>query len=423
MLNILRKEILLLIRDRMGLIFLLAMPLALVLIMTLLQDSTFKALENEKIKILVVNLDQDILGNAMLSALDSADIFKVHRIDNPDSSSIQLAKSKVDEGEYKIGLIIPPKATRTLKRTISTEIKKQLSNLNEQQIQKLKQRTRPAEIQIFFDPIIKASFKQAISGSIREIIAHIQTQMIFKSYTQTIEKITGQSNSDLFPTNSIKIRETTSGHLSQSKLPNSTEHNVPAWTVFAIFFIVIPLSGQMISERKDGTLNRLKTFPTAMFNHLLGKLIIYTSISLFQVLVLLFTGHYILPLLGLPQLNIQQLFPILLFTVCIGLAATSYALAIGTIAKTQHQAAIFGSISVVILAAIGGIWVPVYIMSESMQTISQISPLNWALNGYYQLILQKASLLTLWPQIVLLLGFTGGALSLANLYNLKKNNV
>ena len=415
MFSIVKKEILLLIRDKMGLAFLLAMPIALVLIMTLLQDSTFKALENEKIDLILIDLDQDILGEAMLSALDSADIFKVYKLKETDSTSIKIAKSKVDNGEYQMGIVIPQKATRQIRRTISTEIKKQMSNLSEKQIRKLKNKTR-SEIEIFFDPVIKASFRQAVLGSIREIIAHIQTQMVFKSYTKTIEKITGKKNNDNFPAHNLKIVEKATGHFAKTKLPNSTQHNVPAWTVFAIFFIVIPLSGQIISERNDGTLNRLKTFPTSLIYHLLAKLTVYTFIALVQVVSLLLIGRYILPLLELPVLEIANLFSILIFTLFIGFAATSYALAIGTLSKTQHQAAIFGSISVVILAAIGGIWIPIYIMSDSMQYISQISPLNWALNGYYQLILQGVSIIKVWPEILLLSVFSLVSLLIANYY-------
>jgi len=43
------KEILLLLRDRAGLAMLFIMPMALILIMTLLQDSTFKRLGEKKL--------------------------------------------------------------------------------------------------------------------------------------------------------------------------------------------------------------------------------------------------------------------------------------------------------------------------------------------------------------------------------------
>jgi len=124
----------------------------------------------------------------------------------------------VEAGQYKMGLYLPPKATTTLRRTISAEIKKQM---NQGSAASKKTEIAPSEIEIFYDPVIKASFKQAVSGSIQQIIAHIQTQMVFKSYTKTIENITGKSNNDLYPIDKIQVKETATGHFANSPLPNS----------------------------------------------------------------------------------------------------------------------------------------------------------------------------------------------------------
>ncbi|MFM1875701.1 MAG: hypothetical protein RL266_1438, partial [Bacteroidota bacterium] len=50
--------------------------------------------------------------------------------------------------------------------------------------------------------------------------------------------------------------------------------------------------------------------------------------------------------------------------------------------KTLHQAAIFGIVSVVIMAALGGIWVPLYIMSDTMIFVGHLSPMNWAMEAF-----------------------------------------
>ena len=55
------------------------------------------------------------------------------------------------------------------------------------------------------------------------------------------------------------------------------------------------------------------------------------------------------------------------------LAATGYSVLVGTVARTHDQAAVFGMVSVIILAAIGGIWVPVFMMTNMMQAASIIS--------------------------------------------------
>jgi len=286
--------------------------------------------------------------------------------------------------------------------------------MNQSQVQNQKE-IPISYIQVFYDPIIKSTFKQAVGGSIQQIIAHIQTQMVFKSYTKTIENITGKAYTGTFPLDKIQIKEKATGTFSSAPIPNSSQHNVPAWTVFAIFFIVIPLSAQLIMERNDGTLGRLRTFPTPIVYHFAGKILIYNSIALLQVLFLFAIGRFTFSLIGLPTLPLPNLLTLLIFTGAIGLASSTYGIVVGVLSKTQHQAAIFGSITVVILSAIGGVMIPVYIMSEAMQKLSQISPLRWALDGYYKIVLQNQNCIQLWKQFGLLVGFSMLMLLIATL--------
>ena len=62
-------------------------------------------------------------------------------------------------------------------------------------------------------------------------------------------------------------------------------------------------------------------------------------------------------------------------------------------------------ISVVILSAIGGVLVPVYVMPSVMQTLSAISPLNWALNGLNNVFLRQADLAGILPDLLKLVAF------------------
>ena len=74
-------------------------------------------------------------------------------------------------------------------------------------------------------------------------------------------------------------------------------------------------------------------------------------------------------------------------------------------AKTNEQASGFGAISIIILAAIGGIWVPSFVMPSYMQMIGKISPLHWCLEGYYTLFLKGGDLYLLTPTILFLILF------------------
>ena len=115
----------------------------------------------------------------------------------------------------------------------------------------------------------------------------------------------------------------------------------------------------------------------------------------------------------------------LLFVVTIfsGLAAIGLGLLLGTVAKTQEQSAPFGATFVVILAAMGGVWVPVFVMPKIMQILSNFSPMNWGLNAYYDVFLRNSSFIEIVPEITTLFLFFIATTIISIVYNEKKNAV
>jgi ABC-2 type transport system permease protein len=95
------------------------------------------------------------------------------------------------------------------------------------------------------------------------------------------------------------------------------------------------------------------------------------------------------------------------------MAATGYGVLIGVYFRTPQQALSFGSVSVVILSAIGGVWVPVYVMPELLQDISRFSPMSWGLESFNDLFLRQASISTILPNVLRLMGFALAALGIS----------
>jgi ABC-2 type transport system permease protein len=184
------------------------------------------------------------------------------------------------------------------------------------------------------------------------------------------------------------------------------QHNVPAWTLFAMFFICIPLAGNIIKERDDGSAFRLLTMPGSYMTVILGKMLTYVIVSVIQFALMLCVGIYILPMLGLPQLNIgENLSALFVVAFSAGLAATGFGLLVGTVATSHDQASLFGAVFVIILAAIGGIWVPTFVMPDVMKKISVISPLNWGLEAFYGIFLRNFGIKEVLPEVARLLLF------------------
>ena len=135
----------------------------------------------------------------------------------------------------------------------------------------------------------------------------------------------------------------------------------------------------------------------------LGKILFYTMVCTMQFILMFCVGIWLLPLLGLPALylglNAWVLIPV---AIAIAVAATSYGYFIGVVFKTANQAMPFGAISVVILSAMGGIWVPVDIFSPVMQKVAMLSPLYWGLDAVNHITLRNGSISDVLPHILVL---------------------
>jgi ABC-2 type transport system permease protein len=174
--------------------------------------------------------------------------------------------------------------------------------------------------------------------------------------------------------------------------PSSVQQNVPAWLVFGIFFVVIPLSNTMIRERQSGTEQRLRTTPAGAGAILAGKLFPYFALNQLQAVAMLLVGLWLVPALGGAALEIAgvPVATLLLMAVAVSVAALGYALLVAALSSTTEQAAMLGGGGNIILAAIGGIMVPEFVMPPALQALTRLSPMAWGLDGFLLAFLERA---------------------------------
>ncbi len=130
------------------------------------------------------------------------------------------------------------------------------------------------------------------------------------------------------------------------------------------------------------------------------------GVCMVQLVLMTVIGIYGMPLLGLPALVLGSNVGGIILTACsVAGTATGFGTLVAVYFKTPQQALSFGSISVVILSAIGGVWVPVYVMPEILQRISSFSPLNWGLESFNDLFLRNAETRLVLPNLLKLIIF------------------
>lgn len=419
------KEILLLSRDIGGLAILFIMPLILIVTITLIQDNSFKTVNEIKIPILLVDNDNDSISKTIISKLNEEKTFEVITKINEKPIDEVIVKTLVGTGTYQLGVIIPENMTSDLNKKIRQNVTEIMDGFTgeETSASTPNEFIEPKEIKLYFDPASQHTFKDAVLNGIDKMISKIETKSIYTTFQSEL----GIAENSLFSNeqNFILFKEINPKNEMKELTPNSTQHNVPAWTLFAIFFVVVPLSINIVKEKKQGTFVRLRTNPVSYVVVLGGKTITYLMVCIIQFLLMLAVGVYLLPQLGLHALEVtpKGFFLSVIVAIFSGLAAIGFGILLGTIAKTQEQSAPFGATAVVLLAATGGIWVPVYIMPKIMQLVSGISPMNWGLNAFYDIFLRDQGILSILPEIAFLFLFFIATTMLAIVYDYKKNTI
>ena len=175
--------------------------------------------------------------------------------------------------------------------------------------------------------------------------------------------------------------------------PSSVQQNVPAWLIFGMFFVVMPMSALFIVERREGTLARLAAQKVPFSLLLAGKIGPFFVINLLQALLMLAAGVWVVPLLGGESLALPPRWDLLaIVTAATSIAAIGWALLVAVAARTMEQATVIGGVGNILAAAVGGIMVPKFVMPPTMQAIAELSPMAWALDGFHAVILRAGGM-------------------------------
>lgn len=417
------KDLKLITRDRVGLSLMFLMPILLVIVITALQAGTFKIVNENKVPLLIYNDDNAPISIQLENTLDKIGIFKIIETDkNFDNTNIA---TKMNETEALVAIVIPTDFSEQVQYKVANFTKNTLNDfgLNTDSINQSND-TLFNELTLFYHPVLQEAYRKNLLNAIRSAVQVVESKQIISSiYTSINESEMPDSILNSYTKQQLGINEVPVSRDGSKVIPNASQHNVPAWTIFAMFFIITSLGSSVVKEKISGSSIRLKTLPTNFLITLFSKQVTYLFVAMCQVVVIFAIGVFVFPSIGLPILNIpSDIVGLIIVSLLSGWCAVSYALVVGVFAQTQEQANGFGAISVVLLAAFGGILVPSFAMPESFSFFLKISPMYWSLESFYGLFLEGGKFSDIINNIIPLLGITL-FLQLLALIGLKKNNL
>jgi len=432
------KELLLLSRDKTGLLVLFLMPAVLVIVISLVQENVLKTTGETQTRILFIDHDHQDLGKLIEDHMAKSGHVEIIKSLGGETIDEKTAKKLLSDGKYQFCILIPEGLTEKVKYravrqiTDSFQMDKNAGAMD----------SAMPELTVYFDPMVHGAFRSAVVNALHNVILMLEMQIkagvIAEILSAQMNNLSPSLISPDIPGTSqgmfpridtawadqrlMDIQSLGASSGGNTKLPTSVQQNVPAWALFGMFFIVIPLGGSIIRERQNGVFVRLMTLPVSYVTLLLGKVISFVVVCLFQFSIILTAGIWVMPLLGTPTLQIgSSPLAIPAVVVSASLAAAGYGVLLGTAGKTYEQVSMFGAVSVVIAAALGGIMVPVYVMPKTMQHISLFSPLAWGLNSLTDIFAREGNIRSVLPEIFYLLSFFAGTMLMSWIIFLRKD--
>jgi len=354
-----KKEFLLVLRDKQALMALFIMPAIFILIMSVAMRDIFSQ-ESVKFNLNVIDNDNSTISKKLVTKID-------------EDKTFDIVKKK--DADFLINI---PKGYG--KEDLSNKLKLNISIQNS---------LKSDEIELF-----KAKFLRHIVNLKLNII-----NLRLREFSDEAANAIGTVSLD--DKNLFEIK-----YNKRKDIPNATQQSVPTWIVFGMFFIIIPMSTIFINEKKQNTLARLSSMNISVFSIVLSKIIPYLFIAQLQMILMVLVGMYLVPLLDTPALVINGSLPALFFlTFSLSLAAIAVANLIAVSANSTEQATTIGGISNILLGAIGGVMVPKFIMPETMQQLANISPMSWGLDGFLDIFLKGGDIFMVLGESFMLITF------------------
>lgn len=345
----------------------------------------------------LVNEDSDIFGAEVAKAIESID-----ELDVKTYGTAAEAEAQVIEGEAAAAIIIPASFTADINAYT------------------------PTSIEVIVDPgqpesasIVTGIMKQVVDevtiwGEVQYGIRSILDESgVLAGASVEEQRAVGAQTLGVIMTALNEMRRTPAIAVVGEDLEGVESENwvqtfmalmFPGFAVMFIFLNISWSARSLLTEREAGTLRRLLAAPLPRGTVIAGKMLAYTILACLQVLVLFAVAHIAF---GMPLG--QSPLGLVVHSLVVALTSAALGMLIAALAKSANQAANTGIILALILAAIGGCInmsaEPVFRSTGFLGTLANLTPHAYAMEGYYSLMAENATLVNVLPQMGIVLAF------------------
>jgi ABC-2 type transport system permease protein len=362
------KDLRVIFRDRAALILMLLAPFAMTIGMGLVTGNLSSSGGGlSQVPLVVVNLDQSTLGNALVEVLRSPELSQLLAVE--ENNDVATARAMVDADKTTAVVIIPAGFTASVipQNGQATSV--------------------DAKIEVYENPSRQIS-TGVVQSIVESFLTEVETGRIGGQVAVAQLIASGRVPPQQAAQTGIQIGTRLANELSnlQTLTLNTSQATVseePSFLMFiapgfALLFLMytVSLGGKtLLTERQEGTLTRLMTTPTGPSQVLVGKMVGTYMIGLAQMTILIAASAL---LLGLRWGDPLAMAILLLTTVA---AATGWGMLLAAFSRTPGQVSSIGMAMTLLFGLVGGSFFG-GTLSGVIGYIGMLTPNYWGQMGF-----------------------------------------
>lgn len=379
MIQLALKDLKLFFKDKRSMMLTFAIPIALITLFAFAFGGTGKNESDKKITLLLSDLDNTPASKNVFATLDTLNSIKIKQI------SLEDAEKEIKKGDASCVLVIHKGFSDSLNNGTNLPLELKYDQAKEIQVGLLQQSLIPKIIML---PFSSGNSKSMMSNRLKKMIgssnpqAEEAIQMQSDNLFETISKGISESNSK------EKVNPATSFMSSDIKMTKLIKADndsqlgliqaVAGTSVMMLLFSVVGIGMGLLDEKQEGTLKRLLYSPMNPTNILFGKMISANIISILQLVIMFVFASIVF------GLKIMDHLPGLTITIlATAFACSAFGVLLASFAKNRQQVQGLSTLIILVMSAIGGSMIPLFIMPSIMQKVAVVSVNYWSIQGFY----------------------------------------
>jgi ABC-2 type transport system permease protein len=365
------KDLILVIRDKAALTFMLLAPFLLTLGLGAVTGAFGSSSSGiSQMKIILVNQDGGQLGRALVDLFQSADLADL--VAPALVADPATARAQIDAGDAVAAIIIPAGFTDNI-----IPANNQAPSGEALQIEVYKNPLSPVSagvIQSIVEEFISRVETGRVGGQVI-VTQMLAAGLITPDQVNAIALEMGQRQAnavDQAP--AIALQAAQSGQ--PQKAFNPMAYMAPGMALMFLMYTVSNGGRSILTEQALGTLPRLLVSPTNGAQVLIGKILGVYVTGVIQMFILIEACSALFGIQWGDSVGILVLVLAAVF------AATGWGMLVTSLARTPGQVSSIGTAIMLIFGILGGSFIQVSIMPGWFQVFSKITPNAWGLDGF-----------------------------------------